>query len=68
MSEAAARSSWPAGHVVHMSLDHRDPAQSISVAECDCGWIHRSPWPGPREAEDAAIENHWREVESRTSD
>lgn len=66
------RTTWPAGHVVHMSLDHSDRRQSISVAECDCGWCDRRPWPmrypeGYRE-QDAVIEAHWKSVESRTSD
>lgn len=70
MTIAYRRTVFPANHVVHMSLDHHDPKQSVSVAECDCGWLHRVPWPGEaRQTEqDGAIENHWQEVERRTSD
>ncbi len=60
------RTTWPAGHVIHMSLDHSDPAQSISVAACDCGWEHRLPWPGNDLPQDAAIEGHWREIEAQS--
>jgi len=63
------RCSWPDGHVIHMSLDHSDPAQSISVAACDCGWDHRIPWSrGTYDIQDQACENHWLEIERRTSD
>jgi hypothetical protein len=57
------RTRYPAGHVIHMSLDHDDPAQSISVAHCDCGWESRYPWPGNHTVQDTAIESHWQAVE-----
>jgi predicted transposase YbfD/YdcC len=60
------RTSWPADHVVHMSLDHSDRAQSISVARCDCGFEFRVKWPyrdGAGEVQDQAIELHWQRVE-----
>jgi hypothetical protein len=62
--DLATRTSWPAGHVVHMSLDHRDHAQSVSVAECDCGWEFRIAWPGNYQLQDQAIEQHWQRAEN----
>lgn len=62
------RTKFPSNHVIHMSLDHADPKQSISVAACDCGWVSRVPWPHHDAEQDAAVEDHWRDVESRTSD
>lgn len=60
---ADVRTSWPKGHVVHMSLDHKEE-QSVSVAQCDCGWVKRVPWPGHHAQQDKAIERHWRKVET----
>lgn len=62
--DLATRTSWPAGHVVHMSLDHHDRAQSVSVAACDCGWEFRIAWPGNYQLQDQAIEQHWQRVEN----
>lgn len=61
---ATARCSFPPGHVIHMSLDHRmSPSQS--VAACDCGWSNRVDWvKGCYTAQDAAVETHWAEVEA----
>lgn len=63
------RSSWPAGHVVHMSLDHSDRAQSISVARCDCGWVSLMPWPGIEHvrAQDVLVETHWQSVDENAA-
>lgn len=63
-TEDMVRTKWPDGHVVHMSLDHTK-TPSDSLAECDCGWVNRVPWlKGRYKEQDAAIEAHWREVES----
>lgn len=57
------RDHYPAGHVVHMSLDH-SATPSVSVAECDCGWISRVDWlPGLWRFQDEAVHHHWDEVE-----
>lgn len=64
---AAERTIFPAGHVIHMSLDHTDRRQSYSVAQCDCGWLHRAPWPGHHVEVDAACEAHWQDVEKEKS-
>lgn len=62
--DLATRTSWPPGHVVHMSLDHDSAKpQSISVAACDCGWEFRIAWPGNYRLQDQAIEQHWQRVE-----
>lgn len=61
------RTAWPPGHVVHMSLDRRYDGLTISIAECDCGWAVWVRWRDDiaRLLQDAAIENHWREVEAQ---
>lgn len=61
--DLATRNCWPAGHTIHMSLDHSDRAQSISVVQCDCGWEFRIVWPGNYQLQDQVIERHWQSVE-----
>lgn len=60
------RASYPAGHVIHMSLDRAGTDRHIvSLAACDCGWKNTVPWPGHHVDQDEAIESHWREAEGR---
>lgn len=64
-----ARTSWPAGHIVSMTLDHD---AGDSVATCECGFVARVPRDGKsrlqnlqRAAEmDDKVEAHWVAVEA----
>jgi hypothetical protein len=57
------RDSYPAGHIVHMSLDH-SARPSASVVHCDCGWQNRVAWlPGMWRFQDAAVNHHWDAIE-----
>lgn len=56
--------SAPSGHIIHNSLDH-EKMPSDSLAECDCGWVNRVPWArGGHADQDAAIEQHWQDIEA----
>lgn len=64
MTAPWVRASYPPGHVIHMSCDADGTGETISVAACDCGWKHSTPWrEGNYAMQDDAIEAHWREME-----
>jgi hypothetical protein len=58
------RTTWPAGHVIAMSLEGSRGAE-ISLARCECGWESRVTWRGSgnHTKQDSACERHWRQVE-----
>jgi hypothetical protein len=64
-----ARGSWPAGHVVSMTIDHDSGEQ---VGTCECGFVARVPRDGTTRAErlrralehDRLVEAHWASVEA----
>jgi N6-adenosine-specific RNA methylase IME4 len=58
--ERAARTSWPAGHVIRMTREYPgDGSEPVSVGTCECGAQYRFPVSDHDAGMDAACEAHW---------
>jgi hypothetical protein len=62
VAQNKARKVYPAGHVVHHTIDYSDPDKPMSIGACDCGasFAYR---PSQHHEMDAAIEAHWQKFD-----
>ena len=63
VAQNKARKIYPAGHVIHHTMDYADPDKPMRVGACDCGasFAYR---PSQHHEMDAAIEAHWQKFDA----
>lgn len=62
VAQHKARKAFPAGHVIHHTMDFSDPDKPMRVGVCDCKATFRFK-PSQHNEMDAAIEAHWQKFE-----